>query len=1103
MALTVGELNGILSVDDRAVGPALRRAEEAMRASGQRMGNDADRAGQQSGEQLGEGIIRGADGRLRNARGRFVTAGRQAGDAVGDGLADAAGDGADDAVQATESRLDRLKTAAVGVGLAAGAVLMEAFGQALEQGKITAHLGASMGKTPAEAQRYGKIAGQLYADAVTEDFQGAADVIGATMAAGLVPPDATNAQIKSIAANLHDLSSTFELDLGQAANAVGQIMKTGLAPNAKTAMDVMTRGMQVMGPRADDLADTFNEYSTIFRQLGISAGDATGILAQGMAAGARDTDIVADSLKELVLITQGGGKKVDEAYKKIGLSGKDMATAFSKGGPEAKRGLDQVFDGLRKVKDPADRSALAVALFGTKAEDMQKALFAIDPSKAANALGKVGGAADKMGASIRDNAATQIEQFRRHAMEKLVVFVGTRVIPGLTRLFGFVQEHSGAFKVAAAVITAVLVPALILMGVNATVAAGRTVAAWTMSGAAAVRGAAVQSLPVARVIGGWIAQGVAATVQGARVAGAWVMTGGRAVAGAAMQVLAGARVVAGWVLMGVQSLLQAGRMAAAWVIAMGPVGWVIAGIIGLVALIIANWDTVKRWTAAAWSWVVGKLVWAKDMMIAAFLNFTLIGLIIKHWSTIKEKTSSAWNALIGWLRGVPGMIYRAFLNWTLLGLIIKHWSSIKTATVNKAMEMVAWVRGLPGRISAGVGSLGSLLTQKGRDVITGLWNGISGMGGWLRGRIMSFARDTVSGSIKSALGISSPSKVTTAQGRWIARGLAVGLTGSAKQVKGAATKLADIVRDSLKPGKKRSRALSLVGSGTKRLTKLAGQEEKLAARMKAATKRVADQIKNRDKLAADVKKGVLDAANITQGDTGGWPQTAETILARLRSDRQAADRFAANLAQLRKKGVRSDLIAQIAQAGVAQGSSAAAALANASSSQIKAINREQAALVTAAGRAGSTAGNAMYGAGIAAAQGLVKGLQSQQKAIDRQMAAIAKSMSAAIRKALGIRSPSRVMAQVGAYTTEGLRQGIESGRSAVNRSMSSLVSTPTPGQLGLGAGGSAAVGGKTPRAIVEFRSSDSELDQLILKSARRSVKNVGRGDVQFAFGRSN
>jgi phage-related minor tail protein len=1014
VALTVGELNGIITIDDRAMNPALRRAENALRDAGNQMGDDAERAGQDAGEGLGTGLVRGVDGRLRDGRGRFVSVGRRAGDSVGDGLADGVGDGADDAVEEAESGLSRLQTISLAAGAAAGAVLIDAFGQAMEQGQITAKLAASMGQTPAEAQRYGKIAGELYSEAITEDFQGAADVIGSIMAAGLVPPDATNAQIKSIAANVSDLASTFELDLGQAANAIGQIMKTGLAPDAKSALDVMTRGLQVMGPRADDIADTFNEYSTIFRQLGISAEDATGILAQGMQAGARDTDVVADSLKELTLITQGGGEKVDDAFKKIGLSGKDMQKAFSSGGPEAKKALDQIFDGLRQVKDPAQRAQLAVALFGTKAEDMQKALFSIDPSKASGALGQVGGAADKMGDSLRDNAATEVEQFKRGAMQGLITFLGTSVIPSLRTFVGFLSTHQEELKLFAAVITAVVVPSLLLLGGKA--------------------------------------------------------------------------------------LWAGAQMARAWIMGLGPIAWVGLAIGALVVLVIAYWDEIKAATGVAWDWVAGKVDGAKDAVIASVMWLAQIPGWVGGWfGDMKDRAVAKALELAVWVGGLPGRLVAALagLAGSLSASASTGWQAFKDASAKKAAAFLIWVAGLPGRISKGIGSMAGLLTSKGVEVVNGLWNGIKSMGSWIYNKLIGWAKDMIPGPIAKALGIASPSKVTKAQGRWIARGLVDGLTGSSKQVKSASQKLADIIRDSLAPGKRRSKALGKISAGTKQLLKLASQEEKVAARLKAVRKGLAEQIKARDKLAADVKKGVLDGANITQQDTGGWPQTAETILAGLKQDRAAAEAFAKNLAELRKKGVRASLISQIAQAGVEQGSSAAAALANATPEQIKAINKEQGLLVGAAEKAGNTAGDAMYGAGIKAAQGMVRGLQNQQKAIENQMLKIAKGMSKAIRKALGIKSPSRVMARVGAFTAQGLVKGMEGERRAVNRSLASLVETPAAGSLDSASARARAAASR--KVVLELRSSGRGEDDYLIERMRRGIRNKGGGDVDLVL----
>ncbi|MFE7128962.1 hypothetical protein [Streptomyces sp. NPDC057617] len=564
-------------------------------------------------------------------------------------------------------------------------------------------------------------------------------------------------------------------------------------------------------------------------------------------------------------------------------------------------------------------------------------------------------------------------------------------------------------------------------------------------------------------IAGWTRMMAVGLMVYARIAGAAVVsaaTTSAAWAGSALAAIgtwvaavlrASAVAVAQFALMAARAVVWAATMAAQWLVAMGPVGWVIAVVVGLVAVIVANWDKIKKWTGQAWDWVLGKI------------------------------------------KSVGASILSYIMNMPLVSFFLRHWDRIRTGVATKVVGLISYVRSLPGRISSALGNLGTLLVGKGISIVQGLWNGISSMGGWISSKLTGWAKSMIPGPIAKALGIASPSKVTTAQGRWIARGLVEGLTGTSKQVRSAATKLADIVRDGLNPGKKRSAALAKISSGTKTLATLASREASLAARLKATTKSLSDQIKARDKLAADIAGGVLDAANITAG--GGGPTTAEAVLGNLTNRLQQAQLFATQLAKLREKGVRSDLIAQIAEAGVEQGLGTANALATASAAQIKQINGAQGALVTAASRAGAVAGDAMYGAGIRSAQGLVKGLQSQQKAIEKQMMTIAQSMSKAIRTALGIKSPSRVMAQVGAYTAEGLRRGIESGRRAVDRSMTSLVSPPSGFQPARGAAGSRGAASTDRRTYTTYNLTQREMtirDLEVLQRRQDARARVGR-----------
>jgi phage-related protein len=97
--------------------------------------------------------------------------------------------------------------------------------------------------------------------------------------------------------------------------------------------------------------------------------------------------------------------------------------------------------------------------------------------------------------------------------------------------------------------------------------------------------------------------------------------------------------------------------------------------------------------------------------------------------------------------------------------------------------MVAWVRGLPGRITNALGNMGSLLVGKGRDLVRGLFDGVKGMGGWLRSQLIGFAKNMIPGPIAKALGIHSPSRVMRDQiGRWIPAGIVEGVEDGAGAV---------------------------------------------------------------------------------------------------------------------------------------------------------------------------------------------------------------------------------------------------------------------------------------------------------------------------------
>ncbi|MFE6126813.1 phage tail tape measure protein [Streptomyces sp. NPDC056437] len=498
-----------------------------------------------------------------------------------------AGDAGGDAGEAAGGGLkDGLKAGAAVAGAAAGALLVAGITEAMEQANVTSTLQAQLGATSEDAGRYGKVAGQLYSKGITAEFAQGAEAIRSIVNAGLVKPDATNAQLESIAAKMTDVATTFGTDMSMQTQAVSAMLKNGLAPSAEDALDIITVGFQKLGPNAEDLLETFQEYSVQLKKLGIDSEQALGLFQQGIQGGARDTDIIADAFKEFSIRAIDMSTSSQDAYKAIGLDAAKMSLQISKGGEGAEAGLQLVLDKLRAIKDPVKQNAAAVGLFGTQAEDLGAALFKLDPGKAAGGFTKVAGAAGELGKTLHSGPAHEIEVFTRALKQGAVNFIGSELLPGITRLaHGFNAYLLPPIRLVASVVAAILLPAL-----KAIWVVGAAVIGW-------LRDMNTWLIPI-----GIAVLGLAVAMNTQAIATAAV-TAVFSIYRAAM--LVGAAVTNGFA--GAQALLNA-------VMAANPVVLIVTLIIALgAALVIAyqKSETFRKIVQGAWSGIkaVAMLVW--------------------------------------------------------------------------------------------------------------------------------------------------------------------------------------------------------------------------------------------------------------------------------------------------------------------------------------------------------------------------------------------------------------------------------------------------------------------------------------------------------------
>lgn len=167
----------------------------------------------------------------------------------------------------------------------------------------------------------------------------------------------------------------------------------------------------------------------------------------------------------------------------------------------------------------------------------------------------------------------------------------------------------------------------------------------------------------------------------------------------------------------------------------------------------------------------------------------------------------------------------------------------------------------------------------------------------------------------------------------------------------------------------------------------------------------------------------------TQTITQKQTETRRAVANGLRDQLAQAKSFKSAYDKLRKSGLNDASLQNLMTDFLSTGDSAqAAAIASGGKATVNEINKLMKDIGGVTGDSKSGWANAvatdMFGAGVSAADGFLKGLQSRDKALNKQYASMAATLLATIRKDLGIRSPSRKMAQLAGYTSDGWNQNL-------------------------------------------------------------------------------
>ncbi len=647
--------------------------------------------------------------------------------------------------------------------------------------------------------------------------------------------DASDETNRSIAEGAAVVAKTYEgidfIELIQEINEIGSSLQI---PN-KEALELTNALLKVGFP--PEQLDTIAEYGLQMKQIGFSTAEIQAIFEKGVDLKTWNIDNLNDGVKEANLQMRSFGEEVPKALSdllaKTDISTKQMqewGKSVVAGGKEGAQAMGEVSDWLLTIEDGSLRNALAVAVFGTKAEDQGDNMIKIFQ-----------GVADAQDKTVKNQQTLQeaISTINADALvnirEALIKIVDA-LKPVLTAIADFAskiaQWVSDNAALTAAIVAIVTVIG-ILVGAFAALmpAIGGLVTAWPALAAIIGAIASPITLVVAAIVGLGIAlvaayhdsetfrenvnkvfqaiRDVAVTVfetvasfigeKIAQIKQFWDENGTQ-ILKAVENVFNGIKAVIEFVMPAVKFVIETVWNAIKQVID-GALNIIMGAIKVFSGLFTGDfskmWEGVKQIFKGAIDLVVGWMTlsfFGGIKTIVMNLAKTGVNILKSMWDDIARFFTSMGSKVSSTVSNFSSAVLNFFKNLAtntgstisnMVTSVINFVKNLATNFVNIISNMKTNVLNKMNEIKDGlinkIKSLPEQFTGIGKDIINGLIKGISAMTANAIESITGVVDGVVS-TAKKLLGIHSPSRVFKQIGLWTGEGLVIGLDSSAPEV---------------------------------------------------------------------------------------------------------------------------------------------------------------------------------------------------------------------------------------------------------------------------------------------------------------------------------
>ncbi len=610
----------------------------------------------------------------------------------------------------------------------------------------------------------------------------------------------TGEELESTSKQFVQFASINGTNVTQSVDQVDKIMRAWNVDASQTGnlLGLLTAKAQETGISVDTLEGYVLDNNAQFKEMGLTLPQAINLMAQFDENGVDSTQAMA-GLKKALQNATSEGKSMDEALSdtigsinnaKTETEAMQIATELF-----GKKGAAEMTKAIRENRVDLTSLSSSMKEYGSTVEDTYNGtLDPIDNSKVAMNNAKL--ALSTLASTAQTSAAPMIETL-------------TGKIQDLTKWFQSLSPAQQQTLIKVGLVTAAVGPLAVgfgkvAKGVSSTIEFGQKF----VSGAAGI---------IAKITAKTAATAAGTVATTAHTTATTAATVATTAFGVALKVLQTVGVVA-----------------------------IITAIIAGIVLLIKNWDKAKEAVTKLWSHIKEKFNAIKETITGAFTKakeavtnkVKEIGDNIKNSTVGKaaqgifKKVSSAVSTnmkdALGYAKKNLGDIQNAYKEHGggITGLAAAAMTTVKKKyqlgydainkltggkldtmvqktregfkkAVSSISEKISDAKANATKFVAGVvdsvKSIPDKVKDIGKNLVTGLWNGISNMSEWISSKIKGFG-DGILSDLKSFFGIHSPSKVMEEQiGKNLALGVAQGITKNQKNAKKSASEMGELI----------------------------------------------------------------------------------------------------------------------------------------------------------------------------------------------------------------------------------------------------------------------------------------------------------------------